>query len=188
MDTALTNHPTRAAPRKSSPRTYSPLAPTSKPTALPEESNLPPIRQIPSHNKRHLLLPQLLDSNLQRVCLALYIHQHRRIHTKNPPTLTLAFRQTTPPKPPTKPSRRAVCRGTKHNIPNLQRPRAQHPCALILRHIRRRRPLLCRDPLALNPLHTIHFPRGSRGGRGRVPTRDDVVGVVCAVEVRLARC
>ena len=41
------------------------------------------------------------------------------------------------------------------NIPNLQRPRPQHPRPLILRHIRRRRPLLRRNLLILQSSHSI---------------------------------
>lgn len=62
---------------------------------------IPPIRQIPPHRQRNLLLIQLLYRNLQRVRLPLQIHQHRCIHT------------------------------------DLQRPRAQHPCSLVLGHVRR---------------------------------------------------
>ena len=41
------------------------------------------------------------------------------------------------------------------NIPNLQRPRPQHPRPLILCHIRRRRPLLRRNLLILQSSHRI---------------------------------
>jgi len=43
--------------------------------------HLPSVWQIPPHNKRHLLLSQLLDGDLQGVGLAFDIDKHGRIHT-----------------------------------------------------------------------------------------------------------
>lgn len=41
---------------------------------------VPAIGQVAPNSERDLLLVQLLDRNLQRIRLALQIHQHRRIH------------------------------------------------------------------------------------------------------------
>lgn len=43
-------------------------------------ANLLSVRKIPTNNERDLLLPQLLDGDLQRIRLALEVDQHRRVH------------------------------------------------------------------------------------------------------------
>ena len=39
------------------------------------------VRKISPHNQRNLLLPQLLDCNLQRIRLSLKVNEYGRIHT-----------------------------------------------------------------------------------------------------------
>jgi hypothetical protein len=41
------------------------------------------IRHVPPHDERNLLLSELLDSNLQRIRLALKINQDGRVHAVN---------------------------------------------------------------------------------------------------------
>ena len=57
------------------------------------------IWQVPAHDERNLLLPQLLDGNLQRIRLALEVDQHRRVHAARSvsqiPRLTLLPEETT---------------------------------------------------------------------------------------------
>jgi hypothetical protein len=133
----------------------------------------PSIRQVPPDHERDLLLPQLLDGDLQRVRLVLQVHQHRRI---------LAIRPSAPP------SLSSTQESARPGSPNLQRPRPQHPRALVLGHVRRRRALVVRDPARLDLLDRVApglllapaARGGRRGGRGHIAAVDDVpvVGVL----------
>lgn len=49
-------------------------------TKQPDSQNILSIRHIPAHDKRNLLLAQLLDGNLQGICLALEIDQDGSVH------------------------------------------------------------------------------------------------------------
>lgn len=62
------------------------------------------------------------------------------------------------------------------HIPDLQRPRSQHPRPLILGHIRRCTPLLLRDLLFLQSHHGVLLPRASRAGI--LSHLDNAVGAV----------
>ena len=63
--------------RKSSPRTYQSSASSLSIICAPAYS--PAIRQIAPDNKGNLLLSQFLDCDLQRIRLALKVHQDRRV-------------------------------------------------------------------------------------------------------------
>jgi len=166
-------HAVTATLRKSSPRSCEVTLATSFPEKLAARDSQA-IRQIPPHNQRDLLLPKLLDRNLQRIRLTLHIHQYRRIHTAR----RVSRRSLSPlhlhTKSPTSP-----------NIPNLQRPRPQHPRPLILGHIRRRNPLIIINLLLQHALDRIQRSCGFLL-LCRVAAGDDVVAVlVVAVAVGL---
>ena len=76
-------------------------------------------------------------------------------------------------------------RAAESDLPNLQRPRPQHPCLLILGHIRRRGPLVLRNLLLPQPDHRISLP-GSTAASGSISNGYNII-LVGAVGIGVVR-